>query len=356
MKIRNIIFYSCIMILMLKASAFAADSFIFSVPTKDIPVGQSFSVTVSASSPSQAMNAVSGALNVSGGVSITSINKVASIVDFWTTEPRASGNQIRFEGVVLNPGYQGSNGKLFVINLSARREGVATFSFSDGALLANDGLGSNIIDGLASRTIRIISGVKVDDIPTRPIAVVPSGKIIALPVITDFSPNINSKGIAYIKGKGEPNALSKIKFKDSLVKSLGEQFILALQPKRAVLDEVLIKNNTEGLFEYSSSTNLVAGAYSATPYLVDPENQTEKPGFGAQILVSDSVWVKRLVVLINILLLLIPVVGLGVLIYFIPWYSRLRMRLIQRRLHLEEEKIHLSETLVEKQERMVDKN
>lgn len=358
MKLKIIIFYSIFLVLAFEVKAFASDSFILSAPSKEVSVGESFSVVVYASSPSQAMNAVSGTLNISGGLSLTGVSKASSIIDFWTTEPRISGNQVRFEGVVLNPGYQGSNGKLFVVNLSARKEGTATLSFSEGALLANDGLGSNIIDGLASKTIKIVAGVKVDQIPsTRPIAVVPpSGKIIALPVITDYSSSINTKGIAYIKGRGEPNALTKIKFKDSSVKSLGEKFILALQSKRYNLDEVLIKNSPDGTFEYTSPSNLVAGAYSATPYLVDDQNQTEKPGFGANILVSDSLLVKRLVVLINILLLLIPIVGLAVLIYFIPWYSRLRMRLVKKRLHLEEEKINLSETIVQKEEHLVDSN
>lgn len=345
-------------VLLIPLNAFASESFIISGPSKDITVGESFTVAVYASSPSQAMNAVSGTLQVSGGASITSVTKNSSIIDFWTTEPRATGNQVRFEGIVLNPGYQGQNGTLFSITLSARKEGTAVLSFSDGALLANDGLGSNIIDSLASRTVRIkASAIIVDPIPGKPIAVSPtvSGRILALPVITEYSEAIDSSSRAYIKGKGEPNALTKLLFKDVSLKSLGEQFIVALQTKKKKPTEALVKNDENGFFQYLSSDNLVAGAYNVTPYLVDENTQTQKPGFGVQLLVNNSKMVRWLVVLINVLALLIPVVCLGVIIYFIPWYSRLRMKILNHKIRLEDERLNLSEKEIKQREDLLGK-
>lgn len=338
--------------------AFASESFVISAPARDLVVGESFNVTIYASSPAQAMNAVSGTLQVSGGVGVTSVSKTSSIIDFWTTEPRASGNQVKFEGVVLNPGYQGQNGNLFSVTLSARKEGTATLSFSDGALLANDGLGSNIIDSLASKTLRIkASPILVDPIPGRPIAVGPvvPGKILALPVITEYSESIDSTARAYIKGKGEPNALTKLAFKDVSLKSLGEQFIVALQTKKKKPTEALVKNDENGFFQYLSADNLVAGAYNVTPYLVDENTQTQKPGFGVQLLVNNSKMVRWLVVLINILALLIPVVCLGVIIYFIPWYSRLRMKILNHKIRLEDERLNLSEKEIKQREELLGK-
>lgn len=361
MKLKRIIFYGLIFFV-LPASTFASGSFVITVPTKDITVGESFSVIVSANSPAQAMNAVSGTLGVSGGISISSVSKASSIVDFWTNEPRVVGNQVRFEGVVLNPGYQGSSGKLFSVTLSARKEGLATLSFSDGAILANDGLGSNIIDSLSSRSITIKPQVvKVDEIPTRPIASVPtttitqSGKVVALPVITDYSESIDSTSRAYIKGKGEPNAITKLIFNDVSLKSIGEQFIAALQTKKNKPTEALIKNDKDGSFQYLSATNLVAGAYKVTPYLVEEDKQTQKPGFGVQLLVNNSKVVKGLVVFINVLALLIPVVCLGVIIYFIPWYSRLRMKILSHKIKLEDEELNLSEKELQRKQEIIGK-
>lgn len=337
---------------------FASANFNLILSNKEIRVGDSFSITVSANSPSQAMNAASGMLQVSGGASITGVNKNSSVVDFWTIEPRLLGNQIQFEGVVLNPGFQGQTGKLFNVNFLARKEGSVVLNFSDGAILANDGLGSNIIDSLASKTIKILPPtVRIEGVPdSRPIAAIPENtKIQALPVITDYSGFVDSDGRAYIKGKGEPNALTKLTFKDTSLKSLGEQFIAALQTKKKKPTEALMKNDSNGVFQYLSSDNLVAGAYNVTPYLVDENTQTQKPGFGVQILVNNSKMVHWLVVLINILALLIPVVCLGVIIYFIPWYSRLRMKILGHKIKLEDEKLNLTEKQLKQQEELIGK-
>ncbi len=352
MKLKLLIFCS-LLVLMLPASAFAAETFLLSTPSKNVSVGEVFSVTVYVSSPNQAMNAMSGTLQISGGATISGISKSGSIVDFWTTEPRIVSNQVRFEGVVLNPGYLGQSGKLFSITLFARKDGVVNLSFSDGAILANDGLGSNIIDSLSSLAINIKPGT-IEQIP---LATIPSapGKIVALPVITEYSELVSPTGRAFIKGKGEPNALTKLDFKDVSAKSLGEQFIIALQSKKKKPTEALVKNDSGGIFQYISSDNLVAGAYNVTPYLVDEDKQTQKPGFGVQLLVNNSKIVKWLVVLINILALLIPIVCLGVIIYFIPWYSRLRMKILGHKIKLEDERLNLSEKEIKQKEELVEK-
>ncbi len=336
-------------------ASFASENFIISVPNRDIRVGESFPVTVFVSSNSQAMNAVSGTLQASGGLSVGGVSKQSSIVDFWTIEPQIFGSQIKFEGVVLNPGFQGQSGKLFTINFLARKEGNALLSFSDGAILANDGLGSNIIDSLSSKSVKIVAGapVIVDQIPRAPIAIdkplVPT-KLSALPVITEYSQVVDSSGRAFIKGRGEPNAITKLSFKDTSAKSLGEQFIIALQTKKQKPTEALVKNDNQGVFQYISSNNLVAGAYNVTPFLVEEDNQTQKPGFGVQLLVNNSKMVRWLVVLINVLALLIPIVCLGVIVYFIPWYSRLRMKILNHKIKLEDEKLTLTEKQLKKEE------
>jgi hypothetical protein len=358
MNINKIIFYILIF-LVIPTSVFASETFTFGGVPKSVSVGDSFSVVIYATSPAQAMNALSGTLQVSGGVSLSGASKTSSIIDFWTTEPRIIANQVKFEGIVLNPGYQGPGGRLFSINLTARKEGTATLSFSDGAILANDGLGSNIIDSLSSLSINIKpASVIVDPIPGRPIAAVPQsqpGKIVALPVIIEYPDSIDSSSRVYIKGKGEPNALTNLLFKDISIKSLGEQFIDVVQTKKNKPTEALVKNDKDGFFQYLSPNNLVAGAYNVTPYLVDEDSQTQKPGFGVQLLVNNSKIVKWLVVFINILALLIPVVCLGVIIYFIPWYSRLRMKILSHRVKLEDEQLNLSEKEIRQKEELIGK-
>jgi hypothetical protein len=145
-----------------------------------------------------------------------------------------------------------------------------------------------------------------------------------------------------LKGKGEPNALTKISFEEVSKKSFGEQFMDFIQSKKKRLTDVLVKNNNQGLFEYITPNNLIAGVYNATPFLVDDNTNTSKPGLGVRLLVNDSKIIKALIIFINILILLIPIVGLIMIVYFIPWYSSKRMRILKRKMGLEEEKIELT--------------
>ena len=126
-----------------------------------------------------------------------------------------------------------------------------------------------------------------------------------------------------------------------------------IQSKKKRLDDVLVKNDEQGDFEYKSPNNLVAGVYNATPFLLDNETNTDKPGLGVQLLVKDNKIVKGLVTFINVLMLLIPIVGLIMIIYFIPWYSSRRMRIMKKKMGLEEEKIEITEHQLKRQDKLL---
>jgi phage shock protein PspC (stress-responsive transcriptional regulator) len=323
-----------------------------SIPPSQVEIGDRFTVSVEIQSTRQPINAVSGMLSFPENVvSVVSISKDKSIINLWTREPQIGRNTISFEGIVLNPGFQGDNGLVFTVTFQAKSAGTALLNFSEGAILANDGRGTNILATLGSASLKVIQGQTFSQYQT----VALSGKLPALPVITDYSPTVDASGVAYLKGKGEPNALTKIVFQDVSLKSVGEQFVELLQTKKKKLDDVLVQNDSAGAFQYVSASNLVAGVYNATPFLVDNNTNTQKPGLGVQLLVNDSEIVKILVVVINVLGLLIPIVGLGVIIYFIPWYSWKRMRVLKKKLGLEEEKIEISSHQLERQDKVADR-
>ena len=325
-----------------------------STPPSRVEVGERFSVDVKVQSTVQSINAVSGVLSFPESlVNVVSVSKDKSIINLWTQEPKVGRNRVAFEGIILNPGFQGDNGFIFRVTFEAEKPGTVLLNFNEGAILANDGKGTNILATLGSAKLSIIPGQTFSQYQT--IALIPGSKLAALPVITEYSRSVDPKSTAYLKGKGEPNALTKIVFKDVSFKSVGEQFLELLQRKNEKLEDVLVKNGPNGAFQYVSATNLVAGVYNATPFLVDPNANTEKPGLGVQLLVTDSQLVKMLVVLINILGLLIPIVGLGVIIYFIPWYSWKRMRVLKKKLGLEEEKLELSGHQLERQDKIMEK-
>jgi len=132
-------------------------------------VGQTFTVTFSTSSPSQSINAVSGSFNYSReNLEIVSVSKSGSIFSLWVQEPNyanASGTG-SFEGVILNPGYIGSNGKLVSYTFRVKAPGTGTIRMGSTSILANDGNGTNIFTGSGSATFTLT------ETPQRPIPIV----------------------------------------------------------------------------------------------------------------------------------------------------------------------------------------
>lgn len=315
-------------------------------PNTSVYVGDTVSVMVSVNSNTP-INAVSATMEYSSNLEVLSFSRPNSIVDFWVREPQIQNKNVVFEGVVLNPGFLGNNGAIVQIQFRALREGGASIRFDRGSLLANDGLGTNTLDGFkhAEFTIKPPLPIDISELQDR---IDEDESLTALPVISEYSEIVDSKGLIVIRGKGAPNQLTKIRFQDTSFKTLGEQFILWLQPGREKPNDVLVKNNEDGSFEFTSAASVVAGSYNVVPALVDPTTQIEKPGFGVKVLVQQSTIVRLLVVLINILLLLIPVALLLIIIYFIFWYSRIRMRILKHKTDLEDQEIYLSKIRLQK--------
>ncbi|MCD4760678.1 hypothetical protein K8R42_02150, partial [bacterium] len=63
--------------------------------------------------------------------------------------------KVNFEGIVLNPGYTGSAGKILTVGFRTKASGTANLTFSSGSVLANDGQGTNILTGMGSASFAI---------------------------------------------------------------------------------------------------------------------------------------------------------------------------------------------------------
>jgi len=277
------------------------------------------------------------------------------VVNLWTTEPIVTRDRISFEGIVLNPGFQGERGQVLQITFRAKQAGTASLKFEEGSILANDGRASNLLIALGSANFSVIPGEAVSKTPELAGGVAgPSMAVLVPPIITEYSANITSQDSIRLKGQGTPEALTKLVFRNVALKSFGERFMDFVQPKKVKLADVLVKNDDTGVFQYISANNLVAGTYLAIPFLVDSQKNIEISGVGAQLFVENSVIVKLLILFINVLVLLIPIVSLVMVIYFIPWYSFKRMRVIKKKLGFEEEKIEISTHQLESQAQTAD--
>lgn len=140
-------------------------------------VGSTLQATVYVSSPDEAINATSGFLSFpQDKLDVTDLTRSGSVFGLWIKDPTFSNvtGSIDFKGVVPNPGYQGSSGKVLTIIFRVKAEGAAKVSFVTGSILANDGQGTEVVSGLSGATFNLV-GTKT---PVKPL---PSG--VAMPRI-----------------------------------------------------------------------------------------------------------------------------------------------------------------------------
>ena len=135
-----------------------AASMYFSPAAGSYEVGKTFSVNVYVSSADQAMNAASGVISFpKDKLEISSLSRSGSIFSLWAQEPTFSNSTgvVNFEGIVLNPGFRGSAGKIMTISFKVKSAGQAGLNFTSGSCLANDGAGTNILNGMGSAKFQL---------------------------------------------------------------------------------------------------------------------------------------------------------------------------------------------------------
>ncbi len=142
----------------LSAHLVSAASLYFSPQSVTRFAGNSFSVGIYVSSADTAMNAAQGAISFPNDkLEVISLSKNSSIINLWVQEPSFSNRDgaINFEGVVTNPGFQSSSGKILTVTFRAKDTGKASLSFLSGSVLANDGKGTNILNSLGRSIITL---------------------------------------------------------------------------------------------------------------------------------------------------------------------------------------------------------
>ena len=124
--------------------------------------GEQFTVNVYVSSADQSMNAVSGTISFpTKFLAVSSVSKSNSIISLWTIDPTFSNSDgsVTFEGIVLNPGFTGTDGKVMSITFTAKSAGVANVSIDSVSVLANDGSGTSIPTTLGNAQFTITPAV-----------------------------------------------------------------------------------------------------------------------------------------------------------------------------------------------------
>ncbi len=150
------IFISSLFLLRPVAS-FAADLG-FSPGSASYKVGDTISIDVVLTNNNQSINAVSGKISFSKDfLSISSISKDGSVIKYWTNEPAFSNGSgtINLEGIIPNPGFSGSRAKIITIRFIAKAKGSPRIFFTNGSVLANDGLATEVLGSFNDANLSI---------------------------------------------------------------------------------------------------------------------------------------------------------------------------------------------------------
>jgi len=141
-------FSFCIVFFCFFASGAKAASLYFSPGSKQLNVGNIVNVRILVDTQGQAINNAEGVISFpSDKLEVVSVSQSGSIFSLWVENPAFSNNDgaITFNGGLPTPGYNGSAGSILNIVFRAKSEGAASVYVSSGSVLANDGLGTDVL-------------------------------------------------------------------------------------------------------------------------------------------------------------------------------------------------------------------
>jgi len=121
-------------------------------------IGDTFSVGVKVNTDGASINAAEGTITFDNSLlEVVNVSSGGSDFSLWTTKPTFSNSNgtVSFGGGLPPPGYQGGGGHICTITFKSKKSGKATARFTSGAVLANDGKGTNILASMGSATYTV---------------------------------------------------------------------------------------------------------------------------------------------------------------------------------------------------------
>lgn len=152
-QFKNIIILLIIGFALLPAAGFAADTngaTLFLSPYHyAYSAGEVFSVSVKLHTGGVAVNSAEAFLEFPAEeVEVKEISFENSIFNIWPGEPFYSNEEgfVSFSGGLPTPGFKGSSGTILTIFFEPKKQGSAVVNFGQGRVLADDGLGTNVLE------------------------------------------------------------------------------------------------------------------------------------------------------------------------------------------------------------------
>lgn len=256
-------------------------------------VGDTVTLKVIVSSD-QSINAISGSVKFPEILSVESISKAGSVLNFWVTEPSVSRslNTASFEGVSLT-GFSGSYGDVVTIRLRAISEGSGSISISNGQVLANDGNGTDLRASLGKASINIKKAQIKKEV-----------KEVEKPIVEEppkIQPSLVPPEISLGLKYGSPAILGQSNFSK-------EQILLTYISESGT--KIFINGNTDenGDFSILVPNSLKYGIYNVTGTLILRDGRNSPPSEPIKITVGSVFSDIRLEFFILPLLLIIVII------------------------------------------------
>ncbi len=271
-------------------------------------VGDTVRVRMMLSSNDTSANAISATLSFSKDIlTLTSISKSDSLISLWPVEPSYLNvdGSINMEGVILS-GYKGSNGMILTFFFKAKAIGSANIKFNTASVLANDGVGSNILTGTRESHFDVTAPKEKTTVPTvgAPIQTVPVNttnpstpiaSTITTPIFIDYSKNVRSGEFLVVKGRADPDVTIAIT-SDGFTRGTDEP----------IHESTTVKTNDQGLFAYVSGTRVEKGrSYIVTAKAYNAQGIESNTTLPIKISVSDDLSIITICSFIFGMLLLI---------------------------------------------------
>lgn len=154
-------------LLVLVFGAFTASAATLSVSpaTGVYTAGQTFTARVVVNTSGDTINAAEGTLSFNPAeLSVVGISK-GSIFNLWTADPSFSNSAgtITFSGGATPPGYKGSSGTALTITFRVKNAGNPRVTFRNGAVLAADGRGTNVLTSMSGGNYTIAAAEVVPE-------------------------------------------------------------------------------------------------------------------------------------------------------------------------------------------------
>lgn len=144
---KKYIFIILIILALFPKESFGAFFVIENQNNGQVSQGESFSTNVYVNTEGKSVNSFTGKLVFDKEIlNLESVTIEGGLVDFWLRNPSSlsSENEIIFEGIILNPGFNGEKGLVFGVNFKASKTGSAVLAIDDASILANDGKATNL--------------------------------------------------------------------------------------------------------------------------------------------------------------------------------------------------------------------